>query len=75
MALYGAISSRSALRLVVTMLHDHDPVVMRMEVMMPAMAVLYDNGFGARNRRRRNGDRSERGNDASKFLHCVLLLT
>src|ERR1700761_5641848 len=53
------------------MVHNHDVAVVR----MPVMAVLHDNGFSAGNRRRRNGNRSQRGNDTSKLLHCVLLLT
>jgi hypothetical protein len=59
-------------RLAVVMVHNHDMVVMWMR--MPVMAVPYDNGFSARNRRRRNGDRNKRRNGTSKLLHRALLL-
>ena len=34
-------------RLAVAVVHNDDPVVVRMPVMMPAVAVLHDNGFSA----------------------------
>ena len=61
-------------RLAVVVVHNDNAVVVRMPVMMPAVAVLHDNGFSACHRRRRHGDRSKRGNDTSKLLHRALLL-
>jgi hypothetical protein len=67
----GPFHCLTALLLVaVVMVHNHDTIVVR----MPVMAVLHDNGLGAGNRRRRDRDRSQCGNDASKLLHFVLLL-
>jgi hypothetical protein len=59
----------------VVVVHNHDTVVVRMPVMMPAMVVPYDHSLRTSNRRRCDGDRSQRGNNASKLLHLILLLT
>jgi hypothetical protein len=72
---------------VVTMLHDHYPVVMMPAMItMPAMiahfgagavpvmiAVPNHDGFSTCDRWHRNGNRTKRGNDVSKLLHNVLL--
>ena len=73
MAPFGAIPV-SALAFVAVVLDDHRPVVM-VPVMMPIMmTVAFDHdGLGAGNGRRRDGDRTDCGDNVSKFLHVVLL--
>src|ERR1700722_1254722 len=64
----------SALALVAMVLDDHRPVVM-VPVMMPIMmTVAFDhNGLGAGDGRRRDSDRTDCGDNVSKFLHVILL--
>jgi hypothetical protein len=50
--------------------NDHT-VVMRMPVIAMHAAVLDHDGFSTCNRRRRNGDGGECGNNISKLLHSV----
>ena len=61
--------------MMVTMPNNDHAVVMRMPMItmhasMHAAVFDYD-GFSTCNRRRRNGDGGERGNDISKLLHSV----
>ena len=73
MAPFGAIPV-SALAFVAVALDDHRPVVMVPVVMPIMMTVAFDhNGLSAGNGRRRDSDRTECGDNISKFLHVVLL--
>ena len=73
MAPRGAIFLCRALTLVM-MLDDHDLLVVLMPAMiaMHVVAMLDHHGFSAGNRRRRNRDGTNGGNNVSKLLHVVL---
>jgi hypothetical protein len=81
MAPCGAIPV-SALVLVAMLYHDPVvtmmvPIAIVMPIVIPVVmvtaAALDHNLFGVGNRRRRDGDRADGGNNASKLLHRVLL--
>jgi hypothetical protein len=74
MAPLGAIPV-SALAFVAVVLDDYRLVVM-VPAMMPIMmtVALDHNGLSLGNGRRRDGDRTDCGNNVSKFFHDVLLL-
>jgi hypothetical protein len=73
MAPCGAIPV-SALAFVAVVLDDHRPVVV-VSVMMPIMmtVALDHNGLSVGNGRRRDSDRTDCGDNVSKFLHVVFL--
>ena len=80
MAPCGAIPV-SALVLVAMLYHDPVvtmmvPIAIVMPIVIPVVmvtAALDHNLFGVGNRRRRDGDRADGGNNASELLHRVLL--